>query len=70
MSRQIGNVDCRLGMKGTQKHRTKKVTGNSFCTTTFTYEIRHVNPLTETLLLSHYIKHYFSHTIHGKYSEL
>jgi hypothetical protein len=39
----------------------KKVTGNSFCivvsiliskTTTFTYGIRHLDPLTQTLLLS------------------
>jgi hypothetical protein len=27
----------------------KKVAGNSFCTTTFTYQIRHLDPLTQTL---------------------
>jgi hypothetical protein len=41
-----------------------KVTDNSFCTTTFTYEIRRLNPLTQTLLLSHYKKYYFFHTLH------
>jgi hypothetical protein len=56
-----------------------KVASNSFyivfCililkTTTFTYEIKYLDPLTETLLLSISVNIIFSHTLHGKYSEL
>jgi hypothetical protein len=53
-----------------------KVVGNSFFivliskTTTFTYEIRHLEPLTQTLSLSITSNIIFSHTLHGKYSEL
>jgi arginine utilization protein RocB len=54
----------------TKTRSKKKVVGNSFCTTTFTKEIRHLDPLTETHFVIHYSKHYFSHTLHIKCSEL
>jgi hypothetical protein len=56
-----------------------KVTGNSLCvvfyiliikTTTYTFEIKHLDPLTETLLLSISVNTIFPHTLHRKYSEL
>jgi hypothetical protein len=56
-----------------------KVVGNLLCIvfyiliikiTTFTYGIRHMDPLTETLLLSISANTIFSHTLHGKCSEL
>jgi hypothetical protein len=55
-----------------------KVVDNSFCivfsiliskTIIFTYEIKHLNPLTETLLLSITTNTIF-HTLHEKCSEL
>jgi hypothetical protein len=39
-------------------------------TTTFTYEIKHMDPLTQTLLLSVIENTIFPHTLHGKCSEL
>jgi hypothetical protein len=52
-----------------------KVACNSFFTvlvsktTTFTYEIKYLDPLTQTLSLS-ITSNTFFHTLHGKYSEL
>jgi hypothetical protein len=37
----------------------EKVVDNSFCTATFTCQIKHLDPLTQMLLLSHYNKLYF-----------
>jgi hypothetical protein len=39
-------------------------------TTTFTYEIKHLDPLTQTFLLSITSNTIFYHTLHGKYSDL
>jgi hypothetical protein len=54
-----------------------KVIVNLFCiifskATTFTYEIRQSDPLTQTLFIIKYIttNNIFSHTLHGKCSEL
>jgi hypothetical protein len=56
-----------------------KVASNSFCivfsiliskTTTFMYKIKHLDPLTETLLLSITANTIFWHTLHKKCSEL
>jgi hypothetical protein len=54
----------------TKTQSKKKVAGNSFYTTTFMYEIRHLDPLTQTLLLSYYSEHYFSPYITQICSEL
>jgi hypothetical protein len=79
MSRQISKIDWRLGLQATQKHWVTNVVGNSFYivvsiliskTTTFTYEIRHLDPLTQTLLLSIIANTIPPHTLHGKCSEL
>jgi hypothetical protein len=56
-----------------------KVAGNSICivlcifiieTTIFTYEIKHLAPLTEILLLTISSNNIFLHTLHEKCSEL
>jgi hypothetical protein len=49
-----------------------KVAVNFSKAKTFTYEIRNLDPLTQTLFYyqMHYNKHYFPHTIHRKCSKL
>jgi hypothetical protein len=78
---ESANRQCRLKARIAQYIKSPseiKVTGNSFYivfsiliskTTTFTYEIKQPDPLTETLLLSITANTIF-HTLHEKYSEL
>jgi hypothetical protein len=80
MSQQIGKEDWGLGLQSSPNHQLKQRLRGRFpsivlCiliikTTTFTYEIKHLNLLTKILLLSISSNTIFSHTLYEKCSEL